>query len=151
MQKSLTFQKSLASGLLVGLTVLLVDGGMEYLLLSRGSSQAGTLLISDAFAAAVAAAFAAYGFYLQGQREAELQERVHRIVEMNHHVRNALQVIAYWSVADRDKKEMHLIRQAVDRIEWALREILPGGLGRVPPSSVRSELKPPAASKGHSA
>lgn len=142
MQKAEIIRKSIVPGLLVGLTVFVVDGGMEYLLLNQGVSQAGTLLVSDAFAGIVAAVFATYGFYLQRQREAELRERVHHIVEMNHHVRNALQVIAYWSVADRDKKEMELIRQAVDRIEWALREILPRGLDtpmpfqRKPPSSV---------------
>jgi hypothetical protein len=141
MQKSKIIRKSVISGLLVGVTVFLVDGGMEYLLLASGSSQAGTLLISDAFAGTVAAVFATYGFFLQHQREAELRQRVERIVEMNHHVRNALQVIAYWSLADRDRKDVELIRQAVDRIEWALREILPRGLGvptpfrRKPPSS----------------
>jgi hypothetical protein len=141
MQKAEIIRKSLVSGLLVGLTVFVVDGGMEYFLLAQGVSQVGTLLISDAFAGIVAAIFATYGFFLQRQREAEVQQRVDRIVEMNHHVRNALQVITYWSVADREKREMELIREAVDRIEWALREILPSGLGvptpfrRKPPSS----------------
>jgi hypothetical protein len=141
MHKAEIIRKSIVSGLLVGLTVFVVDGGMEYLLLANGVSQTGTLLVSDAFAGIVAAIFATYGFYLHGQREAELQQRVDRIVEMNHHVRNALQVITYWSPADREKKEMELIRQAVERIEWALREILPRGLGmptpfrRKPPTS----------------
>jgi hypothetical protein len=141
MQKAQIIRKSLVSGLLVGLTVFVVDGGMEYFLLAQGVSQAGTLLVSDAFAGIVAAIFATYGFFLQRQREAEVQQRVDRIVEMNHHVRNALQVITYWSLADREKKEMDLIRKAVERIEWALREILPKGLGmpmpftRKPPTS----------------
>lgn len=142
MQKAELIRKSILPGLLVGLTVFVVDGGMEYLLLAQGLSQAGTLLVSDAFAGVAAAVFATYGFYLQRQREAELRLRVDRIVEMNHHVRNALQVIAYWSVADRDKREMELIRQAVDRIEWALREILPSGLG----ASTPFRRKPPVSS-----
>jgi hypothetical protein len=133
MQKTELFWKTILPGLLVGLIVFTVDGGMEYLLHSRGLSQAGTLMVSDAFAGIVAAIFATYGFYLHRQREAELRLRVDRIVEMNHHVRNALQVIAYWSVADRDKREMELIREAVDRIEWALREILPRELGAPTP------------------
>ena len=37
-----------------------------------------------------------------------------RIAEMNHHVRNALQVIAYWSLADKEKQEVALVQDAGD-------------------------------------
>jgi hypothetical protein len=111
----------------------MVDAGLEYLLLGRGVSHSWTLFVSDAIAATVVAFFATYTFSLHRQKEADVRERVERIVEMNHHVRNALQVIAYWSLAERDKKEVELIRHAVDRIEWALREVLPRGLGVSPP------------------
>jgi hypothetical protein len=125
----------LVGGLVVAMVVFIIDAGLEYLLLDRGISHSWTLFVSDAIAATAVAFFATYTFSLHKQREAEVRERVERIVEMNHHVRNALQVITYWSLAERDKKEVELIRQAVDRIEWALREVLPSGLGRkVPPS-----------------
>jgi hypothetical protein len=129
MSMSRTIFKSAASGFAVGLVVFMVDASLEYLLLARGISHTWTLFISDAIAAMVAGFFATYTFILYRQREAEVKERLDRVVEMNHHVRNALQVITYWSLAERDKREVDMIHQAVDRIEWALREVLPQGLG----------------------
>ena len=48
---------------------------------------------------------------------------------MNHHVRNALQAIKYAHFLDsqkEDKLQLEVIGSSVDRIEWALTEILPG-------------------------
>jgi len=45
---------------------------------------------------------------------------------MNHHVRNSLQVISFVALAPQWKELASEIRGAVDRIEWALREVLPG-------------------------
>jgi len=45
---------------------------------------------------------------------------------MNHHVRNSLQVISFAaSSANRDEPAKE-IQAAMERIEWALREVLPG-------------------------
>lgn len=49
------------------------------------------------------------------------------IADMNHHTRNALQVIVSRSVLSMaDSAAIEDIRQAVGRIDWCLREILPG-------------------------
>ena len=45
---------------------------------------------------------------------------------MNHHVRNSLQVISFAALASQQEKVTGELRDAVDRIEWALREVLPG-------------------------
>ena len=45
---------------------------------------------------------------------------------MNHHVRNSLQVISFAALASQQEKATGELRDAVDRIEWALREVLPG-------------------------
>jgi two-component sensor histidine kinase len=45
---------------------------------------------------------------------------------MNHHVRNSLQVISFAALAPQQKELASEIRDAVQRIEWALREVLPG-------------------------
>src|SRR5262249_35960412 len=141
----------LLGGLVVAMVVFALDAGLEYVLLSKGISRSSTLLLSDAVAATAAAFFATYSFSLHKEREAEVRERVERIVEMNHHVRNALQVITYWSLAERDKKEVELIRQAVDRIEWALREVLPSGLGQKMPPGKEPITKSNTGAKGLSA
>ena len=45
---------------------------------------------------------------------------------MNHHVRNSLQVISFAASVPQQEALEADIRNAVDRIEWALREVLPG-------------------------
>ena len=45
---------------------------------------------------------------------------------MNHHVRNSLQVISFAASAPQQEALEADIRNAVQRIEWALREVLPG-------------------------
>jgi len=44
---------------------------------------------------------------------------------MNHHVRNALQVIYASSYSLNTEKDTTRVGEAVKRIEWALREVLP--------------------------
>lgn len=56
----------------------------------------------------------------------EVLRQMETIAEMNHHIRNALQVIAYHNVRhpSSDQAVEH-VGEAVERIEWALREVLP--------------------------
>jgi hypothetical protein len=56
------------------------------------------------------------------QRRAYVECRLRVIAEMNHHIRNALQVITFYS--PKGKKQEIGIVEAVERIQWALREIL---------------------------
>jgi len=44
---------------------------------------------------------------------------------MNHHVRNALQVVTYAASTQKDAHLATVVRDAVGRIDWALKEILP--------------------------
>jgi hypothetical protein len=57
-----------------------------------------------------------------------VQARLEVIADMNHHIRNALQVLSYASVTHGGEKETEMMRDSIDRIEWALREVLPGYL-----------------------
>jgi hypothetical protein len=62
------------------------------------------------------------------QRERErMSEKLKTIQLMNHHVRNALQTIVSSAYAHGHAQQLDEIRTSVKRIEWALREILPGG------------------------
>jgi signal transduction histidine kinase len=67
-------------------------------------------------------------FFLEQQHEHRLSEQRNRariIAQMNHHIRNALQVIVCrTSLEDLNSQELEDIKSAVDRIDWALREIL---------------------------
>jgi negative regulator of sigma E activity len=62
--------------------------------------------------------------YEQRQRQ-QMIKKLEVIRLMNHHVRNSLQVISFAASAQQQKTAEQL-EEAVDRIEWALREVLPG-------------------------
>jgi hypothetical protein len=98
---------------------------MDRLLLNEGVPRFELLLISNALvggaAAAVVVALAVRG----RQRAAFVSSRMRVIAEMNHHIRNALQVIQYTPLTSQSDAEMMAMRQAVQRITWALREVLP--------------------------
>lgn len=60
------------------------------------------------------------------RRHREMLRHMETIAEMNHHIRNALQVIAYHNVSHPSSGQaVDQVGEAVERIEWALREVLP--------------------------
>jgi hypothetical protein len=59
------------------------------------------------------------------EREAA-RRRFELIAEMNHHIRNALQAISYERYSAPDEATSQRLKDAVDRIQWVLEEILPG-------------------------
>jgi hypothetical protein len=61
---------------------------------------------------------------MQQQRREYVRHKVEVIADMNHHVRNALQIISL-TTHGKDKQEIGAIRESVNRIQWALRELLP--------------------------
>ena len=61
--------------------------------------------------------------------------RMRVIAEMNHHVRNALQPILYSPFLHEQAEQVRLIQDGIRRIEWALREVLPGEVEPAPPES----------------
>src|ERR1041385_6337782 len=67
-------------------------------------------------------------FFAYEQRSYKaVREKIATISAMNHHVRNALQAISYAPYTEQ-AKQIELIQQSVNRIQWALREVLPGGV-----------------------
>ncbi|HVT99640.1 MAG TPA: hypothetical protein VHE33_19225 [Acidobacteriaceae bacterium] len=72
---------------------------------------------------------AALVFLIQRQQNRELRRQRQNaavIDQMNHHIRNALQVIVARASLDHEATpELRQIDDAVARIDWALREILP--------------------------
>jgi hypothetical protein len=99
---------------------------LDYALLIHHDSALATVIISDALAGLLAGVLF-FKVLSAGrvQRQLVLQ-RLETISEMNHHIRNALQVISL-TVHSRSEQaeEVGNIDRAVNRVEWALREILP--------------------------
>jgi hypothetical protein len=98
---------------------------MDLLLLNEGIPRFDLLLLSNALVGGVAAVLVFVLAVRQQQRAAFVSSRMRVIGEMNHHIRNALQVIQFSSRGKGTEAEMQAMREAVQRITWTLREVLP--------------------------
>jgi hypothetical protein len=59
------------------------------------------------------------------ERRKNISQRLKMIGELNHHVRNALQSIQLSAYSTHDQEIIASVGDSVQRIEWALREIVP--------------------------
>jgi hypothetical protein len=120
--------------IVVALAVAITGQLFDRMLLHEGIPRYDLLGISNFLTGMVAGAFFWQAMRRDRDRREFVRERLHTISEMNHHIRNALQVISLYSYRDHDEKAVAQLKQAVNRIEWALNEILPGELthGLVP-------------------
>jgi len=111
---------------------VLAAGGMAIavyfvdLLLGRVQLRADETILDNVLLALLAGVVA---FLLEQRREhalARQRRRAEIIDQMNHHIRNALQIIVCQTNLEVSRpQELRAIASAVDRIDWALREILP--------------------------
>jgi hypothetical protein len=104
--------------------IFLVSLGADILMLRDHQPARLTVEISDAISAVVIGLLSYKLFRLQQQRRENVRHRVEVIADMNHHVRNALQVISL-TTHGSSTEEIRTIRDSVNRIQWALRELLP--------------------------
>jgi hypothetical protein len=106
---------------------------------------AETTRIDDVLLGLVAAALV---LLIQRQQDRELRRQRQSaavIEQMNHHIRNALQVIVSRATLDHEAKpELQQINEAVARIDWALREILPRSATGAPVPDLDPEMHEPA-------
>ena len=112
---------------LVSVVLALLSFGLGILVetLERQHSITGLTFWIDNIAAAFLLGLVV--FFYERRRERELVKKLQIIELMNHHVRNALQPIMYVPYAQGQQEQLTAIQDAVRRIDWALREILPGG------------------------
>jgi hypothetical protein len=80
--------------------------------------------IFDDFCGGIIAGLLIYRY--ENSRSKYLSERLKTIELMNHHVRNALNVIVASVYVHGHGKQLNEIQISVNRIDWALREVLPG-------------------------
>jgi hypothetical protein len=82
-------------------------------------------LLAEGLSALLVALLAAKVIQMTRQQHQLLLARMQVIAEMNHHIRNALSPLSL-SLDDTQNKQLKtVIEDSVDRIDWALREILP--------------------------
>jgi hypothetical protein len=114
--------------LLVAVIVSLIGVVLDRLLLKEGLPRLDMLIFSNGLTGLFAG-----GLCWQMAREAKASRdlvaaRMKTIAELNHHIRNALQVIKFLGgqkSTGMDAVQLQLINDSADRIEWALREVLP--------------------------
>jgi hypothetical protein len=106
------------------LLFLVIGAGGDYIA-TRFGLERDLLFVNDV----VSATFVVFLIIsYERRRRKRIRERLEVIQLMNHHVRNALQIIALSPHSHQREESLALIQEAVSRIEWALREILPGGV-----------------------
>jgi signal transduction histidine kinase len=108
----------------VGLVSFAVTEFMHYLLVPDLGRLWERLLAEGLSALVVALLTAGLMHQANKRREAALL-RVQVIAALNHHIRNALAAISFSTDSIQNQQSIEVISQSVDRIEWALREVLP--------------------------
>lgn len=123
---------------LLGFGLFLLGAILQNVLNRRGISNS-RIYIDDLVLGALAGLVV---FAYEQRRSKDMKKKLAVISAMNHHVRNALQTISYVPYTEQAKQIM-LIQQSVNRIQWALREILPGepveGLTPPAPTAIPKE------------
>lgn len=107
----------------VGLASFLATEFMHYLLVPD-IGRRWERLLAEGVSAVVVASLTAKLMHAANQRREATLLRMQVISEMNHHIRNALAAISLSTDAIPNQECIQVISESVDRIEWALREIL---------------------------
>jgi signal transduction histidine kinase len=113
----------IAVAVLVGLASFLVTELMHRLLvpdLGRHWEQ----LLAEGVSAVVVAGLTSGFMGAANQRQEAALLRMQVISEMNHHIRNALNAISVTTDSIENERSVQVISDSVERIEWALREVL---------------------------
>ncbi len=104
--------------------IFFVSSAADLIMLHEHETARLTIELSDGVSAIAIGLLSFQLVRLQQERRERLRKRLEIIADMNHHVRNALQVISLTSPG-QTKEEISAIRESVNRIQWALRELLP--------------------------
>jgi hypothetical protein len=124
----------------IAIVVAAIGFVLDHILVKVGLPRFDMLIFSNGLTGMFAG-----GLFYQLAREERasrelLRARMKTIAELNHHIRNALQVIRFLGGQQRsglDAMQLQLINDSVDRIEWALREVLPRYDLNTPPIPVK--------------
>ena len=95
----------------------------EWLASREGWSLLPMALVSDVIAGGLTAVFIYTVLRNLRQRRLAVLQRLSAIREMNHEIRNALDLIQLSAYTTQHKQAIAMIKDAVDRIQWTLREI----------------------------
>ncbi len=116
-----------------GLVVIAGTSLAEWFFYKAGEPPLMMMVASDVFAGVLAALLIAGVLGNIVDRADAVRAQLETIAQMNHHVRNGLQLIALSAYHTHDQEAIATIHEGTERIEWALREILGPGPADTPP------------------
>ncbi len=119
--------RSLVAFLVAAGLITVVGFVLESLVFGRGDHEFGILCFSNAITGFVAGALYVQSRLREWEKQQILEERLKKIADLNHHVRNALAVVQFYRMQRGDRYATEAVAEAVKRIEWTLREALPNG------------------------
>lgn len=103
-------------------SAMLLDG----VLIRRGRPRTQISAISNGLMGFITGWFVMRTMEQVCERRENVATQLKTIADMNHHIRNALQTIQFSAYSTKDQQTIAEISDAVERIQWALREVLPG-------------------------
>jgi biopolymer transport protein ExbB/TolQ len=109
-------------GFAVGVFIFLSGGVLDWFVTHQHLPRISLMLAGGAVALALGLLVFQILTNIQARYQAML-ERLWRIAELNHNIRNALQVIAYHNVPERSERAIQQVNAEIVRIESALREV----------------------------
>jgi len=115
-----SFARRIGISLTIGVVIALIGGAVESAIGNHA------LLSLESLDDVIIGVLTAVVIFVYEQRRYRvIMDKIATISAMNHHVRNALQTISYSPYTEQEK-QIKMIAESVSRIEWALREVLPG-------------------------
>ena len=116
----------------IGILTVFVSVAVDWLLHGRGLvggweifGAGRTVYASDLLAAFVAGSASGIALGRLQARRRELLARMQAVEDVNHHVRNALTAVALSAALHDDVQLNEQVRDATERIDWVLRDVLP--------------------------
>lgn len=120
--------RSAGLGFFWGFSVFLLGVLLDHTLTRIGMN--GITVVIDDLLIGLAAGALVFAYEVRRYNAMLRQMRI--IAEMNHHIRNALEPILYSAYLKEQAQQIRMIEQGTERIQWALKEILPGEFQQVP-------------------
>jgi 4-amino-4-deoxy-L-arabinose transferase-like glycosyltransferase len=108
----------------VGVVMFVGGVGFDLVLLKHQETPAA-IVISNGLVALLAAMLVLTLLAYGRQQRRLIMERMEALNEVNHHIRNALQALAFTAGALQGTKEGVTVSESIQRIQWALLEVLP--------------------------
>jgi hypothetical protein len=107
----------------IGVIMFIGSAAFDLVLLKHEAPLA--IVVSNALVALLASALVFTLLAFGREQRRQMIERMAALNEVNHHIRNALQGLAFTAGALKGTKDGATISEAIQRIQWALHEVLP--------------------------